>query len=374
MFIKIFLFLLLYNFSKLLTEVYNPLIISIYPEEKLRMKNICAISGKTKRILGSTIIHNNYLYLKTHCGKGEKCYETEPGYYQCGKKLTFQKIGQDCGVNEECYTGLCDYGKCSSVGNDEDCTIENDRDNPEKVCNPGHWCYEYDTLNHLFKCVPFVGEGEVYDQIDGKLCKKGMEPFPDASLFDKCTKYGTLKEGTVVESIDSILCESGFSIGYDNEEIVSDPQKMKCLTVVTDSPCEYENDGNYYCKPIVDGLDMYVVEIKIKCNDINSIYICPYSKGKEKSFKEYISKLNSINIDDVYADENKYHTLGFGNNQLSQALQKYENYDYLYSMGYIDGNGDISEDKKDEWDFFWRRNSSFLISFSYFFYLLILLF
>ena len=374
MFFKIFLFLTLYNKFKFQTEIFNTQIISIYPKEKIKMNNVCAISGKKKRILGTTIIHNNYLYLKTHCSKKEKCYETEPGYYQCGKKLTYKKIGDDCGVNEECYTGLCDFGKCSSIEDDEDCTVENNPDIPEKVCNPGHWCYEYDTLNHLYKCVPYVGEGELYDQIDGKLCKIGMEPFPDASLFDKCTKIGSLRDGT--NSPNTILCESGFSIGYDSEidELANDNDKIKCFSMVTDSPCEYDSDeDDYFCKPIVDGLNIYVVEIKIKCVNTNSHYICPYTKGKEKSFRDYISKLNSINIDDVYGDEDKYHKVGYGNNELSQAYQKYWNYDLLYSMGYLNEDGDIVSYKEDEWEFFWRFIISFFINFTYFFYLLFIL-
>ena len=374
MFITIIIILSIYNLYIFQTTIYNPEIIYIYPEEKIKMKNVCAISGQTKRIIGSNIIINNYIYLKTHCSKNEKCYETEPGYYQCGTKINFQKIGKECGVNEECYTGLCNYGVCSSIDNDDDCTIQNDPDNPEKVCNPGNWCFEYDSLNHLYKCVPYVGEGELYDTIDGKLCKIGMAPFPDATLFDKCTKYGTLKYGT--NSPNPILCESGFSIGYDNEELVyGDNDKIKCFTIVTDSPCEYDsNDGKYYCKPIVDGLDIYVVEIKIECNNVNSVYVCPYTTGKEKSFKEYISILNGMNIDDIYQDEDKYHKLGYGNNKLSQAFQKYINYEHLYSMGYIDENGDITDLKKDEWEFFWRMNTSYIMNISYFFYIIILLY
>ena len=165
--------------------------IIIYPDEKIKMKNVCAISGKAKRTLDSMIIYNYYLYLKTHCAKNERCYEAEPGYYQCGKKITLQKIGDDCAVNEECYTGLCYYGKCSSINNDEDCTVENVPDNPEKVCNPGHWCFEHDSLNHLFKCVPFIGEGEFYDEIDGKKCRIGLATNNSNAGMDKCIKLGS---------------------------------------------------------------------------------------------------------------------------------------------------------------------------------------
>ena len=371
---KIFLFLTiidLYNLNEIKTF--------IYPEEKLRMKNICAISGVTKRILGSNTYSNSYLYLKTHCSKNERCYNTEEGIYQCGKKIHFQKIGEDCGVNEECYTGLCFFGKCSSIGNDEDCTAEKDDDNPEKVCNPGHWCYEHDSLNHLFKCVPYVGEGEIYDTIDGKICRIGLEPHPDATLFDKCTKIGSLENG--VSTKNNILCQTGFSEGYDTEtEELADNVEKKCFTVVTDSPCESEivdvggiSQEIYFCKPIVDGLDKFVVEIKIKCNLVFNTYICPYTKGKEKCFKDYISIFNTINIDEVYADEVKYHSFGYGNNKLSQAYQKYEYYEELLAMGIINENGDVNSNKKDEWEFYWRINYSFLIKFSFYFYLLIIL-
>ena len=163
----------------------------------------------------------------------------------------------------------------------------------------------------------------MYDQIDGKICKIGMAPFPDASLFDKCTKYGSLKDGP--NSPNAILCESGFSIGYDSEidELDNDIDKIKCFSMVTDSPCKYDNDeDDYFCKLIVDGLNIYVVEIKIQCVNTNSHYLCPYTKGKEKIFRDYISILNSFNLDEVYEDEDKYHKLGYEDNELSQALQK----------------------------------------------------
>ena len=368
MLMKLFLFISLYNLQDSFEEIY------IYPEEPLVMDNICAISGKTKKILGSTTIEKNYLYLKRHCAENEKCYKTGKDIYQCGNKILFHKIGEECGVNEECYTGLCFYGKCGSIGNDEDCTGENDPNNKEKVCNPGYWCYEHDSLNHLFKCVPYVGEGELYDEVDGRLCKIGLAPHEDADHFERCRKYGSLSNGDI--SPNPILCQTGFSLGYDpvTEQLVNDAEKTKCFTVVTDSPCEYDSiKGDYFCKPIVDGLDNFVVEIEIKCTNIKSIYICPYTKGKENSFKEYISRLNSINIDDVYRDENKYHSVGYGDNKLSQSYQKYHNYDELYSMGFIDNNGNINRDKQAEWEFFWRFNDSSFINHTYFFCLVFLI-
>ena len=359
--------------------IINDRQIIIYPDEKIKMKNVCAISGKTKRILDSMIIYNYYLYLKTNCGKNERCYETEPGYYQCGKKITLQKIGDDCAVNEECYTGLCYYGKCSSINNDEDCTVENVPDNPEKVCNPGHWCFEDDSLNHLFKCVPFIGEGEFYDEIDGKKCRIGLAPYNRGTSFDICIKLGSLVKKEI--SLNPLLCQSGFSGCYKDEieyEYTSDCVDKggnKCFTIITDSSCEYNTDkGAYYCKPIVDGMEEYVVQILVECqNDyFDSVYYCPFTSGKENSFKSYISKLNSININDIYKDENKYNSVGLGNNDLSQALQKYYHYDELYSMGILNENGDINKNKKDEWEFYWRINSSFLVVISYYCYLLII--
>ena len=365
MFLMLFLILSFFDFFN-----SKDFISYIYPEEKLKMKNICAIKGNKK--------DKQYYYLKTHCSKKERCYKTDEGIYQCGKRIKFHKIGDDCGVNEECYTGLCFFGKCSSINNDDDCTVEKDIDidNPEKVCNPGHWCYEHDSLNHLYKCVPYVGEGEIYDQIDGKLCRIGLEPHPDATLFDKCTKIGSLENGKLSKREN--LCQTGFALGYDTEteELVDDIEKQKCFTVVTDSPCEYESGGSF-CKPIVDGLDKFVVEIKVPCKMIDDTdagtYVCPYSKGKEKCFKEYISILNSINIDEVYGDEDKFHSLGYGNNKLSQAYQKYKHYDELYIMGILNENGDVNSNREDEWDFYWRFQNSFLINLSYLFYLLLIL-
>ena len=39
-------------------------------------------------------------------------------------------------------------------------------------------------------------------------------------------------------------------------------------------------------------------------------------------------------------------------------------------MGILNENGDINQNKKDEWEFYWRINSSFLVVISYYFYIL----
>ena len=371
--IHIKLFILLYLFHQNLQDViYNTeQIIYLYPERDLGIDDICALSGKTIRELGSDIIYTDYLYLSTHCGKTEKCYETEEGIFQCGEKILLQKIGDDCGINEECFTGMCSFGRCTSIPNDEDCTVENDPDNVEKVCNPGNWCYEYDVLNHLYKCVSFVGEGEYYDKLNGKLCQIGLEPFVDATLFEKCTKIGTVETGIICPN--ELMCKSGSSIGYENEEIVNDDSKRKCFTTITDSKCEYsEEDSDYICRPIVEGLDIFTIELSLTCKNIDGVHVCPYSIGKENSFKEYISALNSIDINEVYGDEHKYHLVGYGDNDLSKAFQKYKYYDELYSMGLVNDDGSINEDKEDEWEFFWRFNNSNFINISNFFFLIFL--
>ena len=354
--IQFFIFINLLNLY-FQSYIYYTNRIYLYPERDLGIDDICALSGKTIRELGPDIIYTDYLYLSTHCGKTEKCYETEEGIFQCGEKIFLQKIGDDCGINEECFTGLCNYGKCSSISNDDDCTVENVADNPEKVCNPGHWCYEYDVLNHLYKCVPYIGEGEYYDELNGKLCGIGTKPFVDETYFEKCTKIGSQDDG--VNSPDPIMCKSGFSLGYENDQIVSDTSKIKCFSVKEDSKCEYSAvDDNYYCKPIVEGLDVFTVELEIQCYAFNNVHVCPYSKGKENSFRQYISKMNSIDINEVYGDEHKYHLIGYGDNDLSQAYLKYLYYDDLYAMGILDDNGNVNDNKEDEWEFFWRFNHS----------------
>ena len=354
--IQFFIFINLLNLY-FQSYIYYTNRIYLYPERDLGIDDICALSGKTIRELGPDIIFTDYLYLSTHCGKTEKCYETENGIFQCGEKILLQKIGDDCGINEECFTGLCNYGKCSSISNDDDCTVENVADNPEKVCNPGHWCYEYDVLNHLYKCVPYIGEGEYYDELNGKLCGIGTKPFVDETYFEKCTKIGSQDDG--VNSPDPIMCKSGFSLGYENDQIVSDTSQIKCFSVKEDSKCEYSAvDDNYYCKPIVEGLDVFTVELEIQCYAFNNVHVCPYSKGKENSFRQYISKLNSIDINEVYGDEHKYHLIGYGDNDLSQAYLKYLYYDDLYAMRILDDNGNVNDNKEDEWEFFWRFNHS----------------
>ena len=117
-------------------------------------------------------------------------------------------------------------------------------------------------------------------------------------------------------------------------------------------------DDNYYCKPIVEGLDVFTVELEIQCYAFNNVHVCPYSKGKENSFRQYISKMNSIDSNEVYGDEHKYHLIGYGDNDLSQAYLKYLYYDDLYAMGILDDNGNVNDNKEDEWEFFWRFNHS----------------
>ena len=375
MYLRFFIILYLFNLN-LQSIIYNTQqIIYLYPEKKLKIKDVCAISGSIKKYLGPDIIYYDYLYLKSHCKKKEKCYETEEGIFQCGEKILLQKIGDDCGINEECFTGLCSFGKCSSISNDDDCTVENIPDNPEKVCNPGHWCFEADPLNHLYKCVSYIGEGEYYDELNGKLCRFGLEPFVDETLFQKCTKIGSQEDGT--PSPNPIMCKSGFSVGYENDQFIEDDNsKFKCFSVATDSPkCEYLEDenviGDYYCTPIVDGLALSTEPYTKKCNNINGIYVCPITKGKENSFKEYISILNSIDVNGVYGDEHKYHLIGYGDNDLSKAYQKYIHYDELYAMGFLNDDGSINENKEDEWEFFWRFNCSNFINISIFLYIIL---
>ena len=364
--IHIKFFILIYLFHQnLQTDIYNTDIIVLYPESDLEIDDVCALSGQTKKYLGPDVIYTDYLYLKEHCGKSEKCYETEEGIFQCGEKILLQKIDDECGINEECYTGMCNYGKCNSIKNGEDCTVENDQDDPEKVCNPGNWCYEYDSLNHLYRCVGFVGEGENYDELNGKLCRIGLEPWPGSSYYEKCTKIGSKGNGEICPY--ERVCQSGFAIGYDNGEIVDDDTKKKCFSVVKDAKCEYSTDDNdYYCKPIVEGLDRYTVELNEKCRNINNVYICPYTKGKENCFREYVSAFNAIDVNEVYEDEQKYHLVGYGDNDLSQAYQKYKYYDELYVMGILNDDGSINENKEDEWEFFWRFNHSYYNKFSIF--------
>ena len=324
-----------------------------YPDDKIKMKNVCAISGIQNITRGDITNTYYFLYLKKKCGKKEKCVETQSGYYQCVKKTFLQKIGDKCGVNEECYTGLCYSGECSAIQNDEDCTSENDPSNPEKVCSPGHWCFEYDSLSHYFKCVPYLNEDEEYNNMTGKVCRFGLAPLKNEYGKVVCQKYGTIEDGKESNNY-SELCQSGFS-GKDIDDGI-----QRCFSVVTDSDCLFNSSsGDYYCQPIVNGLhSKEVYKINESCTSIynDSHYICPYTIGKMNAFKEFITKLNEINFDDVYKDEKKFHSFGYGNNDFSKAYQKYYYFDYLYSLGMINKDGEII--KKKEWEFFWKMNKS----------------
>ena len=340
----------------------------------MKIKNVCALSGQIQKIRPTYSATYNYLYLKSSCSKDEKCYETEPGIYQCGKHITPHNRGEECSFNEECYSGICDMGKCYSLNSEQDCNEFNDPSNPEKACDPGYWCYQYDPINLLSKCVPYLNEGEVYNEDEGKICRKGLAPRLDETLEVRCSQIGFLQNGDI--SPNPIFCESGYSIGYENEEIIyGDDSKIYCFSIDREAPCEYDtSDGQYYCKPIVKGLDISVVEIKIQCNNINHVNICPYTIGKENSFKNYVNELKNLNFEEIYQDEDKYHKVGFGNNEYSQAYQKYIHYDFLYSMGILDDNGDVKKEKKNEWEYFWKMNFCTYLKFSHFFFLLFTLF
>ena len=81
--------------------------------------------------------------------------------------------------------------------------------------------------------------------------------------------------------------------------------------------------------------------------------------------------MNSIDVNGVYGDEHKYHLIGYGDNDLSKAYQKYIHYDELYAMGFLNEDGSINENKEDEWEFFWRFNCSNFINISIFLYIIL---
>ena len=350
---SLFFFSLFSLINKIHTvTITNNYQIYLYPDDKIKMKNVCAISGTQKKVRGSTTTISTYLYLKEKCGKKEKCVETQTGYYQCIKKTFLRKIGESCGINEECYTGLCYNTECSSIQNDEDCTAEYDSSNPEKVCNPGNWCYEYDSLNHYYKCVNYLNENEEYDSSDGKICRFGLAPLRDVYGKVVCQKYGTIEDGKECNN-EGKLCVSGFC---ENDP---DTNLKKCFSVTEDSDCEFDSGlGDYYCKPIVNGLKSNeVYRVTVKCdNTYNNVYVCPYTIGKMNVFKEFANKLSGINFDKVYKDEKKFHSFGLGNNDLSKAYQKYYYFDYLYAINILNYNGGIN--KKKEWEFFWKMNNT----------------
>lgn len=343
------------------SNLENEWFIYLYPYKKIKMKNVCAILEKKKYIAGSVTITQGYLYIKNKCGKNEKCVETEEGYFQCARKLKQRKIGENCGINEECYSGQCYNGKCGTIENDMDCTELYDINNPEMPCNPGYWCYKYDSINTLYKCVKYLEEGEDYDISQGKICRVGLSPMNDNNNVKKCFTNGMLDDGKITEN--SNLCKSGYSA----EDFTKD-QNLRCFSVIKDSSCGIiEGDGESYCSPEVNGLlESEIITLKTKCtNKYNDKYLCPFTISKSFLFQNYTSKLNSMNFQKIYSDEYKFHGgLGFGDNKLSQAYLKYYDYDYLRSFGILNEDGSLNKDKKDIWEFYWKRNNSNYIYFN----------
>ena len=83
--------LYLFNLN-LQSIIYNTQqIIYLYPEKKLKIKDVCAISGSIKKYLGPDIIYYDYLYLKSHCKKMKNVMKPKKEFFNVVKKYFFKK-------------------------------------------------------------------------------------------------------------------------------------------------------------------------------------------------------------------------------------------------------------------------------------------
>ena len=146
------------------------------------------------------------------------------------------------------------------------------------------------------------------------------------------------------------LCKSGISLqdtDYDN--------KVKCVSVEEDSECD---ESTLICKPQVTGLGVnpdITTEVSLNCfGGINNLYSCPITYGKTEIFEKYIERYNKV-YDMEKLQKSQYFVEGsFNDRKLSEMYTKYVNYNYLYTYGFIDYDGNAEGLYQCEYDFIWR--------------------
>ena len=318
-------------------------------KDDIKIKNLCAIEGvATEEDENSNIMTNNYLYIKKKCKDKQYCSNTDnSGLYFCFKKLKKRKIGEKCSVNEECYTNKCSMRICQGTDFEGDCT-----DYPNS-CKPGMYCtysniynknicVEYSKKNE--KCGYFATLGYEKKCFSGFVCQEK----DDNSGDTVCKNWGILEIGKVVT--DEKLCKSGISLqdtDYDN--------KVKCVSVEEDSECD---ESTLICKPQVTGLGVnpdITTEVSLNCfGGINNLYSCPITYGKTEIFEKYIERYNKV-YDMEKLQKSQYFVEGsFNDRKLSEMYTKYVNYNYLYTYGFIDYDGNAEGLYQCEYDFIWR--------------------
>ena len=354
MFINISFFILF--FFKYIKSITEPFLYKCLKDD-LKLENICAIEGSLVKEDEETLIQTitNYLYIKESCGKSESCKKMDDSIlYQCFPKIKKLKLGYECSVNEECYSGLCTMSICQGIDFEGDCS-----DYPNG-CKPGMYCaynrfldtkicYEYAQLNELCGDNPLLGYN--VECLPGLLCQIR----DDNSGTTVCKKWGTFDLNK--EVTDERLCKSGMAM------IDSDVDgKLKCIAVDEEGECDEET---HICKPQIVGIGAnpdVANEITLTCiGGLNNMYACPIGNAKTKIFENYISEYNKI-YDGEKLQKKQFFKDGYFNDiKLTELYIKYRQYEYLFAYELIDYDGNINGLYSCEYDFIWKFLSSYLI-------------
>ena len=338
-------------------------------KDDIKIEKLCAIEGSLTEEDEETLLQRttNYLYIKDICGKSESCKKMEDSkLYQCFPKIKKLKLGYECSVNEECYSGLCTMNICQGIDFEGDCS-----DYPNG-CKPGMYCayiestdtnicYEYAKLNEL--CGE-IGLGYKVECLPGLLCQIR----DDNSGTKVCKKWGTFDLNK--EVTDERLCKSGMAM-YDSE--VDD--KLKCIAVEEDGECD---DETHYCNPQVVGIGVNpdaTNELSLECIEgLDKAYVCPLGNAKTKIFENYINEYNKI-FDGEELQKSQYFKNGYFNDKkLTELYIKYTQYEYLNAYELIDFEGNLNGLYSCEYDFIWKFLSSNSIKFNIIKILLMILF
>ena len=326
-------------------------------KDDLQIEKICAIEGSASVEDEDTLVMTpiNYLYIKDSCDSDERCKEMDDlKIYQCFPKLVKLKIGEQCSVNEECYTGFCSMSICQGVDFEADCSEY------PNGCKPGMYCANNDILNTKI-CVEYAKMNEIcgysstlgynIECLPGLICQYR----DDGSGTTVCKKWGTFDLNKIVT--DERLCKSGMAlldIDVDNE--------LKCISVDEEGECD---EDTHKCNPLIVGIGANPDasnELIIDCvGGLNSIYTCPLSNTKTEIFRKYIEEYNN-KYDGEELQKSQFFIEGYFNDKtLTELYIKYKNFEYLKAYELIDFEGNENGLYSCEYGFMWAFLSSNII-------------
>jgi len=270
------------------------------------------------------------------CGKGKKC-----GYDGvCTENLEKRKNGKSCNYDKDCLSRSCKSNKCVTAKENDKCE--------DIKCEPGLVCYgSYSNLNLVTKCVKPATEG---NKPDNTYCMKGLL----ADYDNKCRKYGTLDDKTVIIQGMELLCKSGLAhrrtsptVDYICDSLESEPE---CVDEEVKKAGSW-SDGT----EIPTGRDSNCIRETDYAGNYKDYY--RYSKLKSKLFNEFLNEYNKLDLDKFNSEEGS----SLDSGKIGEKKFLYENAPALYAAGIIDSEGKVVSDKKCEYEFIIKHNNSIFI-------------